>query len=288
VNFRTEEVSPTFSDYSAELRARVPQLFVPPGEKGGRVVITEFGRAIDAKTGWFASGIEYVKQTATPGKKVALIHGGSDLFPRECYAANDFEKRVSALSRGGANSRSSGGGAAAPASAGGQAASSPSSPGSKLERADPLLFWQTDAPEASSQEVPAPASEATGHAEQAGALPSLIGSCGIGLPAKAAQPTGENVAAAIVYDIAGPLCFGGDKLRKNISFPKELLEGDFIGIHDAGATPRSLFSRHCSRSSPAVYAYSVKKPASSDLPAGEVELNLVRPAETTSAVLSFW
>ena len=42
--------------------------------------------------------------------------------------------------------------------------------------------------------------------------------------------------------IAGPLCFGGDKVAEEMRLP-ELREGDFVVVHDAGANTLSTFSR---------------------------------------------
>lgn len=56
------------------------------------------------------------------------------------------------------------------------------------------------------------------------------------------------------YAIAGPLCFGGDMLEKNISLP-HIETGDYIFIHDTGANTLSLWSRHNSRQMPKVIGY---------------------------------
>jgi diaminopimelate decarboxylase len=56
------------------------------------------------------------------------------------------------------------------------------------------------------------------------------------------------------YAIAGPLCFGGDMLEKNISLP-HIKTGDYIFIHDSGANTLSLWSRHNSRQVPKVIGY---------------------------------
>lgn len=54
-----------------------------------------------------------------------------------------------------------------------------------------------------------------------------------------------------LYDIAGPLCFNGDFLFKNIMLP-DLDEGDIIAIYPCGANTFGLWSRHCSRNIPAL------------------------------------
>jgi diaminopimelate decarboxylase len=46
--------------------------------------------------------------------------------------------------------------------------------------------------------------------------------------------------------VAGPLCFGGDKIAEEVDLP-QLQEGDFVVVHDAGANTLSTFSRYASR-----------------------------------------
>ena len=50
------------------------------------------------------------------------------------------------------------------------------------------------------------------------------------------------VRGAAQVTIAGPLCFGGDKVAEELSLPA-LREGDFIVVHDTGANTLSTFSR---------------------------------------------
>lgn len=56
------------------------------------------------------------------------------------------------------------------------------------------------------------------------------------------------------YCIAGPLCFAGDILEREILLP-EVEEGDFILIHDTGAYTSSMWSRYNSRQFPKVIGY---------------------------------
>jgi len=96
---------PTFADYAAQLRARAPELFETSGtdQVGFRRVVTEFGAAMHCKFGWFGSVVELTKPTDPPAAdadaadavdadaptaaaQIAMIHGGSDLFLRACYA----------------------------------------------------------------------------------------------------------------------------------------------------------------------------------------------------------
>jgi diaminopimelate decarboxylase len=56
------------------------------------------------------------------------------------------------------------------------------------------------------------------------------------------------------YCIAGPLCFAGDILEREILL-HEVEEGDFIIIHDTGAYTSSMWSRYNSRQFPKVIGY---------------------------------
>jgi diaminopimelate decarboxylase len=55
------------------------------------------------------------------------------------------------------------------------------------------------------------------------------------------------------FDIAGPLCFAGDYLVKNqcLSKPEE---GDWLALLNTGSNSLGLWSRHCSRSIPKIFA----------------------------------
>jgi diaminopimelate decarboxylase len=56
------------------------------------------------------------------------------------------------------------------------------------------------------------------------------------------------------YIIAGPLCFAGDILAREIELPS-VEQDDFIVIHDAGAYTLSMWSRYNSRQIPKVIGY---------------------------------
>ena len=56
------------------------------------------------------------------------------------------------------------------------------------------------------------------------------------------------------YIVAGPLCFAGDIIAKDIELP-HVEEGDYILIHDAGAYTLSMWSRYNSRQIPKVIGY---------------------------------
>ncbi len=65
-------------------------------------------------------------------------------------------------------------------------------------------------------------------------------------------PLGDAAKRPIVRtDIAGPLCFAGDYLQKELLLP-QLEEGDGLLMLNTGSNAYALWSRHCSRTIPAV------------------------------------
>jgi diaminopimelate decarboxylase len=95
VNYGSEdwhtEQAPSFHAYAESLRARVPQLF--PGNPASpfRKVITEFGQSLNAKAGWLASRVEYMKPI--PDGHVAVIHFGAETCLRQAYTGQ-HKRRV--------------------------------------------------------------------------------------------------------------------------------------------------------------------------------------------------
>jgi len=79
----------------------------------------------------------------------------------------------------------------------------------------------------------------------------------------------------IPYDIAGPLCFSGDIIAKDLTMPK-LEEGDFIVIHDVGAYTLGMWSRYNSRQIPLV------------LGADGNHLKVLKEKETVEELHEFW
>ncbi len=63
----------------------------------------------------------------------------------------------------------------------------------------------------------------------------------------------EKQGPLMTYDIAGPLCFAGDYIAKQVQLP-EVAEGDQLVILATGANTYALWSRHCSRDVPKMVA----------------------------------
>jgi len=109
----------------------------------------------------------------------------------------------------------------------------------------------------------------------------------------APPPSSPNAALRLQHQhctealvtFAGPLCFSGDVLAKNLPLPLPI-QGDLCVIHDAGANTLSLFSRHCSRLAPAVWGFACS--ASSDGDGHIVHIACVKEMESMNDMLRFW
>lgn len=156
VIYHTGHEPPTFQEYGDALRARAPSLCAEDVQ-----IVTEFGRAVHANSGWGLSQIEYVKDQDEA--KTAVTHFGADLLLRPVYNPEDWSHEFLALD-----------------------------PGGEIKR-------------------------------------------------------GESAS----YRLAGPLCFGGDIIGKDVALP-EVAPGEWLAIRDVGAYTLSMWSRHCSRGMPAV------------------------------------
>jgi len=64
----------------------------------------------------------------------------------------------------------------------------------------------------------------------------------------------KNEGVLNKYTLAGPLCFQGDIVARNVLLP-EAVVGDFIIIHDTGAYTLSMWSRYNSRQMPKVIGF---------------------------------
>jgi len=78
-------------------------------------------------------------------------------------------------------------------------------------------------------------------------------------------------------NLAGPLCFSGDILAKNIILPR-VEEGDYLIIHDSGGYTFSMWSRYNSRQAPRILGYF----------AGGKRFEVFKERETLEEVGRFW
>lgn len=79
------------------------------------------------------------------------------------------------------------------------------------------------------------------------------------------------------YNLAGPLCFSGDIIARNVSLPV-IGQGDFVVVHDTGGYTFSMWSRYNSRLTPRILGYTGN---------GE-EIGILRERETVADVARFW
>lgn len=93
----------------------------------------------------------------------------------------------------------------------------------------------------------------------------------VALDAKGRRKTGPTVPT----EVGGPLCFGGDLVARGIELAP-LVPGDHLLVRDTGAYTLSLWSRHCSRTQPAVLGLEGRT------------LRVLRPAETLADIVRFW
>ncbi|WP_107498770.1 type III PLP-dependent enzyme domain-containing protein [Actinacidiphila yeochonensis] len=90
VNFGSDEVTPSFSDYADVLRAEVPGLF-----DGRYALVTEFGRSVLAKNGTVLARVEYAKSSG--GRPIAVTHAGAQVATRTVFVPDAWPIRVLAL-----------------------------------------------------------------------------------------------------------------------------------------------------------------------------------------------
>ncbi|MGW3055770.1 diaminopimelate decarboxylase [Streptomyces goshikiensis] len=95
VNFASDERTPGYAQYVAELRAAAPALF-----DGSYGLVTEFGRSLLAKHGLVLARVEYTKSTG--GRPIALTHAGVQLATRTVYAPAAWPLRILPYDAGGA------------------------------------------------------------------------------------------------------------------------------------------------------------------------------------------
>ncbi len=88
----SDVTTPTMPEYVDALRAAVPDLFAP----GAPMLVTEFGRAIQANCGWAISQVEYAKRSAHG--PIAVLHLGADFMLRRAYRPDAWHYEFAPLS----------------------------------------------------------------------------------------------------------------------------------------------------------------------------------------------
>jgi diaminopimelate decarboxylase len=166
-------------------------------------LLTENGRSLVAKAGCVAARVEYTKSSG--GRHIAVTHVGADLFMRACYLPDTWGLRVFVCDAAGAAK-----GSVCSRGAGGDS-SSRGCPSSN----DPQQ------------------QEGGSHHPQAAAAAGCH---------QGEVPGDEGVTGLVTQDIAGPLCFQGDRLAVAAALPRVEV-GDHVMVVDAGAYTLSMYSR---------------------------------------------
>lgn len=89
VNFTSEETTPTYAEYAALLKEQVPGLL--DGRYG---LVTEFGRSLLAKNGFFLARVEYTKVSGS--RPIAVTHAGVQVATRTVYDPVSWPLRIAA------------------------------------------------------------------------------------------------------------------------------------------------------------------------------------------------
>jgi len=98
VNYLGEGSKISFESYAAVLRETCPELFDPEAFEG---VFTEFGQSLNAKAGFLASRVEFVKKEPTRRNHLAVVHFGADLCVRQAYGGADHPRRFAVFDHDG-------------------------------------------------------------------------------------------------------------------------------------------------------------------------------------------
>ncbi len=94
VNFSSDEIKPTFSEYADLLKQEVPLLFTDKYQ-----VKTEFGRAVAAKNGFILTRVEYTKQSGD--RHIAITHAGAQIITRTAFLPQSWPIRVTGFTSDG-------------------------------------------------------------------------------------------------------------------------------------------------------------------------------------------
>ncbi|CAH0514496.1 unnamed protein product [Peronospora belbahrii] len=93
------------------------------------------------------------------------------------------------------------------------------------------------------------------------------------------RPKADPSSTYLRQDIAGPLCFSGDFLAKQLLLPP-IQVGDYVVIHDTGGYTMSMHSKYNSRQVSSTFAY-----LASD---SNVKFSMLKERETTEETLACW
>lgn len=82
-------------------------------------------------------------------------------------------------------------------------------------------------------------------------------------------------------DIAGPLCFSGDLIAKNVLLPA-FEQGDLVVYHHTAAYSIGMYSKYNCIQAPPAYCYSC------DPVSNSISVRLIKRKETIEEIMAFW
>jgi len=83
----------------------------------------------------------------------------------------------------------------------------------------------------------------------------------------------------VLYDVAGPLCFQGDYLAKEVELPSTVAS-DLLAIHDTGAYTMTMYCKFNSILASPIYGYWRSE--------GAIKMVCYKRRETVEECLAFW
>ncbi|NBC24509.1 MAG: hypothetical protein GVX78_02720 [Bacteroidetes bacterium] len=87
----------------------------------------------------------------------------------------------------------------------------------------------------------------------------------------------KNRKKTVSYDIAGPLCFAGDRVEEGVLLPK-MSTKDWLVVDSVGANTFSLYSMHCSWPFPKVIAYNES----------QKQIKIIKKRMQVEDIVRFW
>ena len=84
----------------------------------------------------------------------------------------------------------------------------------------------------------------------------------------------------VLCNIAGPLCFSGDLIGKEIKLPR-FEQGDYLIYHHTAAYSLSMYSKYNCVMAPPAYCYSIDKNS-------EITVQQIKRKETVEEISTFW
>ena len=251
-NYDSAEVSPTFREYAQSLAKTCGERH---SKSAHRVIVTEFGKALIAKAGVIASAVEECNEMEALNYTAV---NSNDIA--EASTCPSVDTVVNASPHG-----------------------EPRSVLAVIQAGADLLLRTCYCPDKFPHRV------AFLDAQK---VPLTSVAVQTEVPSMWSITTKDCSAARLLGNVtvAGPLCFSGDVICRNQPMATPT-KGDVCLILDAGANTLSLFSKHCSRLSPPVFAFRrvrLQNKQGEAIGKSVYLVSCIREGEKESDLLEFW